>query len=222
VTGEPANTPWVQPADATPEGLVGVGGSLDVHTLLRAYSEGVFPWFNPGDPILWWSPDPRAIFELESFKPSKRLSRTIRSGKFRTTTNVCFPQVMFACGETRKDNTWISPEMVEAYTRLHALGFAHSVEVWQGADLVGGIYGVALWGLFAGESMFHTVTDASKVALVALVERLKHFGFVLFDTQIINDHTESMGAIEIPRQEYLSRLRHALELPKRMFHDLPS
>jgi len=149
------------------DGLVGVGGDLSPATLLRAYSDGVFPWFSDGDPILWWSPDPRGVLELDGLHVSRRLARTIRGGKFRVTANQCFERVMRACGETRPEGTWVTEEMVAAYTELHRRGHAHSLEVWVGDDLAGGIYGVAVGGLFAGESMFHAVTDASKVAIVA-------------------------------------------------------
>lgn len=207
--------PWIDPADAEPEGLVGVGGALTPELLLRAYRAGVFPWFNPGDPVLWWSPDPRAVIELDGLHVSRRLARTIRSGTFRTTVNRAFEAVMRGCGENRAEGTWVTPEMIAGYTALHRAGHAHSVDVWA-ADatgrevLAGGIYGVAVGGLFAGESMFHRVTDASKVALVTLVEHLKARGYSLFDVQMTTEHTERMGARNIPRAEYLARLRAAV------------
>ena len=173
--------PWIPPEMAEPDGFVGVGGDLSPRTLLRAYAEGVFPWFNEGDPILWWSPDPRGVIELHAntsthpdgtpgyggLHVSKRLARTIRSGKFRVTVNQCFAKVMRACGECRPEGTWVTPDMLAAYTELHRLGHAHSVETWLGDELVGGTYGLAIGGLFAAESMFYRVTDASKVALTA-------------------------------------------------------
>jgi leucyl/phenylalanyl-tRNA--protein transferase len=205
------DVPWIDPALGEPEGLIGVGGELSPELLVRAYSEGVFPWFSEGDPVLWWSPDPRAIIELEGLHISRRLARTLRSGKFQITVDRCFESVICACGESRIEGTWVTDEMVRAYTTLHRAGFAHSVEVWKDDKLAGGIYGVAVGGLFAGESMFHSVTDASKVALAALVERLRTQGFALFDVQMTTGHTERMGAVEISRAEYLRRLREAIE-----------
>jgi leucyl/phenylalanyl-tRNA--protein transferase len=206
------DVPWIPPELGDAQGLIGVGGDLSPDTLVRAYSEGVFPWYNEGDPILWWSPDPRAVIELGGLRVSHRLARTIRSGRFRTTVDRRFAEVMRACGETRAEGTWVTDDMLAAYTELHRRGHAHSLEVWQGEELAGGIYGVAVGGLFAGESMFHHKTDASKVALVALVERLRQRGYVLFDVQMKTDHTERMGAAEIPRAEYLRRLHDAVRL----------
>jgi len=204
--------PWIDPALGEPEGLIGVGGELSPLMLVQAYSQGVFPWFSEGDPVLWWSPDPRAIIELDGLHVSRRLARTIRSGTFHVTVNRCFEAVIRSCGENRDEGTWVTEEMVRGYVALHREGFAHSLEVWtQDRQLAGGIYGVAVGGLFAGESMFHRVTDASKAALVALVERLKQRGFSLFDVQMKTDHTERMGARDIPREEYLRRLRIAVE-----------
>lgn len=204
------DVPWIDPHFGEPEGLIGVGGELSPELLIRAYSEGVFPWFSVGDPVLWWSPDPRAIIELDELHVPRRLARTIHSGKFRVTVDHCFTDVMRACGDTRPEGTWITPDMLHGYTALHRRGYAHSLEVWQGDRLAGGIYGVAIGGLFAGESMFHSITDASKVALVALVERLKQQGFVLFDVQMTTDHTERLGAKNIPRTEYLHRVAEAV------------
>lgn len=202
--------PWVPPEYATPEGIVGVGGALDPDTLLAAYTAGVFPWFNAGDPVIWWSPDPRAVIPLEDFHVPRRLAVTIRQNRFRVTTDTRFAEVMRGCAENRADGTWVTDEMVAAYTRLHRLGQAHSVEAWQGDELVGGVYGVSVGGLFAGESMFHRVRDASKVALVALLTRLRDRGYLLFDTQIANAHTAQFGAVDIPRAEYLRRLTAAV------------
>ena len=228
---EERDVPWIEPRLGEPEGLIGVGGDLSPALLLRAYSEGVFPWFSEGDPVLWWSPDPRAIIELDGLHVSRRLARTIRSGKFRVTVDRQFEAVMRACGETRPDGTWVTDEMVGAYVRLHQEGHAHSVEVWSPVEeaagtaalpewqLAGGIYGVAIGGLFAGESMFHTVTDASKVALAALVEHLKSQGYALFDVQMKTEHTERMGAVEIPRDAYLARLQDAVGMGNVRFGD---
>jgi len=217
---------WIPPAFAESDGLVGVGGSLDPATLLRAYAEGVFPWFNEGDPVLWWSPDPRAIIELDGLHISRSLTRTLRKQRFRITRNRAFTAVMRGCAENRPEGTWITPTMIDCYSQLHHLGHAHSVEVWlrsnaaetdRSADppgdgwlLAGGIYGVAVGAMFSGESMFHRVTDASKVALVALVEHLRNRGFELFDVQMRTEHTARMGAIEIPRAIYLHRLQEAI------------
>ena len=207
---------WGPPAHAGRDGLVGVGGDLKPATLARAYREGVFPWFNPGDPILWWSPDPRAIFELDGVHVSKSLARTIKSGKFRVTRDAAFREVVLGCATGRDEGTWITRRMVDAYADLHAAGHAHSVEVWlpdgDRLALVGGIYGVTVGGLFAGESMFHRVSDASKVALVALTAHLRERRFTLFDTQMVTAHTTTMGAVEIPRAEYLTRLAAAVEV----------
>lgn len=192
-------------------GLVAIGGDLRPATLLRAYRAGVFPWYNDPEPILWWSPDPRAIFELDQFSLSRRLARTIRAGKFRVTLNQAFEQVMLGCAD--RDRTWITSEMLRAYMRMHDLGYAHSVEAWHGDELAGGVYGVSLGGFFSGESMFHRVRDASKVALAYLLEYLRVRGFVLFDTQVVTEHTIRMGATEISRSEYLKRLAKALALP---------
>jgi leucyl/phenylalanyl-tRNA---protein transferase len=213
------DVPWIDPHLGEPEGLIGVGGDLSPGMLLRAYSEGVFPWFSAGDPVLWWSPDPRAVIELNSLHIPRRLARTIRSGKFRVTADQCFEAVIRACGENREDGTWVTDEMIEGYTTLHRVGFAHSLEVWQGDLLAGGIYGVAIGSLFAGESMFHRVTDASKVALVALVERLNRQGFTLFDVQMTTDHTQRMGAVNISREAYLRRVAAAIEMNHVRFVD---
>jgi leucyl/phenylalanyl-tRNA--protein transferase len=202
--------PWLPPEQADDYGLVGVGGDLEPDTLLRAYREGVFPWYGEGDPICWWSPDPRAVFEVGGVRRSRRLLRTIRSGKFRVTVDRDFAGVMAGCADRPDTGTWITPEMSAAYAELHRLGHAHSVEVWQDDELAGGVYGVALGAFFSGESMFHRRTDASKVALVHLDDRLRERGFVLFDVQMVTEHTVRLGAIEIPRADYLRRLREAV------------
>jgi leucyl/phenylalanyl-tRNA---protein transferase len=225
--------PWIPPELAEADGFVGVGGDLAPRTLLRAYAEGVFPWFNDGDPILWWSPDPRGVIELYpdgnappdaspgygGLHVSKRLARTLRSGQFRVTFDHCFATVMRACGECRPEGTWVTDDMLRAYTELHRLGHAHSVETWVRSDtapdaweLAGGTYGVSVGGLFAAESMFYRVTDGSKVALAALVQRLRARGFALLDVQMKTEHTGRMGATEISRKEYLKRLRRAISI----------
>ena len=194
-------------------GLVAVGGDLRPERLLQVYRSGVFPWYDEGQPICWWSPDPRGIIELDGLQVSRRLRRTLRSGRFTFSVNRDFAGVIRGCAEGRTDGTWITPDMIRAYEDLHALGYAHSIEAWQGGELAGGIYGVAIGGFFAGESMFTRQRDASKVALVQLVERLRQKGFRLFDIQFVTEHTSRLGAVEIPRIQYLARLHEALRLP---------
>jgi leucyl/phenylalanyl-tRNA--protein transferase len=202
--------PILLPERADANGLVDIGGDLRPERLLDAYCHGIFPWYDADLPICWWSPDPRAIFELDGFHVSRRLRRTIRSDRFTLTINRAFGAVMRGCAHRPGEGTWIIPDMIRAYERLHHLGYAHSVEVWHGKVLAGGVYGVAIGGLFAGESMFTRVRDASKVALAFLVDRLRERGFQLFDIQFVTEHTARLGAIEIPRAEYLARLRRAL------------
>jgi leucyl/phenylalanyl-tRNA---protein transferase len=212
---------WVSPETASPDGLVGVGGDLRSPTLVRAYCDGVFPWYNEGDPVLWWSPDPRAIIELNGLHISRSLARVIKSNKFQITLNKCFAEVMRACGENRDGGTWVTSEMLNSYTDLHNLGFAHSVETWVPDDesdeliLAGGVYGVAIGGFFSAESMFYRVTDASKVALAALVSQLNTRGYQLLDVQMRTEHTTRMGAIDIPRADYLRRLKEAIRVQTR-------
>jgi len=201
--------PWLPPELASPEGVVGIGGQLRSDILLNAYSDGVFPWFNDDEPIIWWSPDPRCIIEFDHFHVPKRLASTIRKEPFQITINQAFPEVIRACGE-RLEGTWLTGDMIAAYEELHRLGHAHSLECWHEGELVGGIYGVAVGGFFAGESMFFRKTDASKIALVKLVERLCDRGFELLDLQIINHHTAQFHPVEIPRREYLQRLAKAV------------
>ncbi len=198
------------PEWAEPLGLVAVGGDLRPERLLHAYRNGIFPWYSEGEPVLWWSPDPRAVFELDGLHVSRRLRRTIRSGRFRATVNQDFAGVIRGCADRPDEGTWITADMIAAYEELHRLGHAHSVEVWHDGRLAGGVYGVAVGGLFAGESMFTRGRDASKVALAFLTERLRQRGFRLFDIQLLTPHTASLGAVEIARDEYLARLRRAL------------
>lgn len=202
---------------AEPEGVVLFGGKLTPEWLLDAYAHGIFPWpiFDGTDIMVWWSPDPRAVFELEQFHISRRLARTCRSGQFRVTCNRDFAAVISGCATAgdRQYNTWLTPKMIEAYSRLHELGHAHSIEVWCEGDLVGGTYGLAMGGLFAGESMFHRARDASKVALAHLVHHLRVRGYSLFDIQQCTAHTSSLGAIDLPREDYLRRLAAALPRP---------
>ena len=200
----------LNPELADDSGLVAVGGDLRPQRLLEAYRRGIFPWYDEDTPICWWSPDPRAVIELDGLHVSRRLRRTLRSGRFSCTVNRAFGAVIRGCADRPKEGTWITPDMVRAYEKLHELGHAHSVEAWQGGELAGGIYGVAVGGLFAGESMFTRRPDGSKVALVFLVDRLRERGFQLFDIQFRTEHTTRMGAVEIPRSEYLARLRKAI------------
>ncbi len=199
------------PAGARSDGLVALGGDLSVERLSLAYSRGIFPW--TVGPITWWSPDPRGIFELAGLRISRSLRRTLRSGKYTVTRDREFQAVMAACAapEPGRKGTWISPEFITAYTRLHENGRAHSVECWLDGQLAGGIYGVSVGGLFAGESMFHRAADASKVALVHLFEHLCEQGFKLFDIQMVTGITARMGAVEISRAAYLERLCEAMK-----------
>lgn len=188
---------------------MGVRRELEPDVLLGAYADGIFPMADESGEIEWFSPDPRAILPLDGFRVSNNLRRTVRSGRFDVQMNGDFAGVMRACAE-RDEGTWISAEIIEAYTRLHALGFGYSVEAHRNGSLVGGLYGVALGGAFFGESMFHRETDASKVALVHLVERMKARGFTLLDVQFMTPHLRQFGTIEIPRKTYLARLQSAL------------
>lgn len=193
---------------ADDDGLVAIGGDLSPERLLLAYASGIFPWYDEGMPPLWWSPNPRAVIEVESLHVSRSLRRVLRQRRFRATHNHAFAAVMRACAD-REEGTWILPEMVDAYAELHRLGHAHSVEVWSGDVLAGGIYGVHVGGLFAAESMFHRDTDASKVALVACVRAVFARGVELFDVQLPTAHLTSMGATEVERRVYLERVARA-------------
>jgi leucyl/phenylalanyl-tRNA---protein transferase len=191
------------PAELTPE------------LLLYTYSQGIFPMGDEDGEIYWYDPDPRAIIPLETFHVPRSLARRIRQGGFKIRVNSAFRQVITACAEPdqNRQNTWITPPIIDIYCELHRLGYAHSVETWIEGELVGGLYGVALGGLYAGESMFSRATDSSKIALVYLVERLRAHGYVLLDTQFLTPHLQRFGAIEIPRSEYQRRLRRALVTP---------
>jgi leucyl/phenylalanyl-tRNA--protein transferase len=205
---------WFPPLDRVgPEGLVCLGGQPTPRRLLAAYRQGIFPWYSEGEPVAWFSPDPRAIFEFEHFHVPRRLARTIRQGKFHLTINQAFAEVVRGCARRPDGETWITRRLLRTYLELHKRGFAHSVESWYGDELAGGIFGIAIGGFFSGESMFYRISDASKVALVHLVEHLRQRGYVLFDIQVINDNTRRFGAVLIPRAEYLQRLQHALTLP---------
>lgn len=206
------------PHEAEPEGLLAVGGDLGSARILLAYSMGIFPWYSEGQPILWWSPDPRCILDLDDFHVSKRLRRVLNQGKFQVTFDEDFRSVIGACAGVERrdqDGTWITPEMERAYVRLHDAGVAHSVECWFGKELVGGIYGIALGRGFFGESMFHRETDASKVALARLVDRLAGWDFHFIDAQVTTSHMLSLGAREVPRAAFLKSLEGVLRYPTR-------
>lgn len=198
------------PREANDDGLVAIGGDLGVERLLLAYRSGIFPW--SCDSITWWSPDPRAIFEFDEFRISRSFAKTLRREPFDITLNKAFVEVMEGCATARTDGNWIGPEFIEAYTALHEAGHAHSIECWRDDELAGGVYGVSVGGLFAGESMFHRVSEASKVALHYLVEHLRQQGFALFDIQMVTPITSQLGARHISRDEYLERLQDAVEL----------
>jgi len=196
---------------------VAVGGTLDPDTLVAAYSAGIFPWSS--DPVLtWWSPDPRAIFDLDSWRAHRSTGRSARRAGWRFTVDADFLGVMRACAapSAERPSTWITSDFERSYSELHRRGLAHSIEVWDGDDLVGGLYGVTLGGFFGGESMFHRATDASKAAVGFLIERLRAGGFSLCDAQVPTPHLARLGAITIPRGDYLARLKRALVLPARL------
>jgi leucyl/phenylalanyl-tRNA--protein transferase len=192
-----------------PDGLLAVGGNLKPPTLLDAYQQGIFPWYQDDDPILWWSPSERCVIDMDGLHLSKSLRRTLRRQQYRVTTDQNFAAVLKACAAPRDGNTgtWITEEMAEAYMQLHLLGHAHSVEVWQSEQLVGGIYGVAVGDIFCGESMFSRVTDGSKIAMAYLCKALHQLGYKLLDCQLENSHLMSMGAYLMPREEFLAELQ---------------
>ncbi len=192
------------------KGLIAIGGKLTVEWLVSAYKSGLFPW--SGRPITWWSPDPRGIIEFDRLHISRSLTKLIKKNPFQITINTAFEQVIRECGQRRKNGTWITEEMITAYTELHNAGYAHSLECWSNGHLAGGIYGVSIGGYFSAESMFHKVSNSSKVALVKLVERLKLCGFKLLDIQMLTPVTEQMGGTLIPRSEFLDRLEIATAL----------
>lgn len=204
---------------ASPEGLLAVGGDLRAERLLEAYRRGIFPWFNPGQPILWWSPDPRAVLFPPKLRISRSLGKTLRQKKFVITLDQAFRNVISSCAQPRsariRHGTWITPEMIEAYCVLHERGVAHSVESWRDGKLVGGLYGIALGGAFFGESMFTRTTDASKVAFVHIVRQLEQWGFSLIDCQQPSGHLFSLGAEEIRRRDFMDHLERALRQPDR-------
>lgn len=194
-----------------PNGLLAVGGDLSPGRLIHAYQQGIFPWFSESDPILWWSPNPRAVFFPDKLHISRSLAKTNRKSNWRVTINHCFADVILACAEQRADNegTWITAEMIEAYSKLHQLGHAHSVEVWFDNTLVGGLYGVAIGRAFCGESMFHHKTDASKIALVRFAKHFEQDGGQFLDCQVGNPHLFSLGAVNLQRERFLVKLNIA-------------
>lgn len=210
-SGRNLNFPPIEQADA--DGLLAVGGDLRPERLLEAYRHGIFPWYNEDQPILWWSPDPRAVLFPSRLHVPRSLERTMRRGLFTVTLDRCFREVMTQCAGPRPQypdgGTWITPAMVEAYGTLHKLGYAHSVETWIGTDLVGGLYGLALGTAFFAESMFTKVDDASKTALVALVRQLQAWEFSIIDCQQSSPHVRRFGAEEIPRCEFMACLSEA-------------
>lgn len=202
------------PELAEKDGLLAVGGDLSEERLIAAYSMGIFPWYSEGYPILWWSPDPRLILLPEELKVSRSLRKITKKGTFNVTMNTAFEEVIRGCSEIDRkgqEGTWITEDMMEAYIRLHESGYAHSVESWHDGELVGGLYGVILGRAFFGESMFSRMSNASKVAFVTLVERLKELHFRLIDCQVTTEHLISLGARAVPRKIFLEMLRKALE-----------
>jgi len=207
---------WPDPRAADESGLVAISPRLEVGMVERAYRVGLFPWSS--DPVVtWWCPEERAVFDLATWKASRSIRQRARRAGWRFTTDAAFGDVMRGCAETATDrpSTWITSDFMDVYGELHRRGHAHSVEVWEGTTLVGGLYGVALGGFFGGESMFHRVPDASKAAFAHLVDRLRAAGFTLLDGQVMNPHLERLGAIEIPREEFLRRLGEALRVEGR-------
>lgn len=201
--------PPLATALSEPNGLLAVGGDLAPERLLAAYRRGIFPWYSPGEPILWWSPDPRMVLFPAEFKVSRSLSRTLRRGGYEVRLDTAFARVIAACAQTPRrgqHGTWIVPEMQAAYRRLHELGLAHSVETWVDGELVGGLYGIALGRMFYGESMFSWRSDASKIAVAHLARYLERLGFGMVDCQMHTAHLASLGAREIPRDDFIARL----------------
>lgn len=200
--------PPVTKALREPDGLLAVGGDLSAQRLIAAYRQGIFPWFNPGQPILWWSPDPRMVLFPEDLHVPHSLARAMRKRNYEIRLDSAFTAVMEACSQPRagQEGTWIAPAMIEAYTELHKLGVAHSIETWIDGKLAGGLYGVALGRVFYGESMFARVSDASKIAFVHLVRQLQRWRFELIDCQMNTAHLARFGAAEIPRSEFIRYL----------------
>ena len=211
----PTRFPDPSSALLEPNGLLAFGGDLLPERLLAAYGQGIFPWFGEDEPILWWSPDPRCVFRTETLRINRSLRRQLRGKSWRVSVDRAFETVIRACAAPRDGHagTWILPGMIDAYAQLHRLGHAHSVEVWDGARLVGGIYGVAVGQLFCGESMFSAESGGSKFALVALAGLLRQWGWPLIDAQVANEHTLGLGAEEISRERFLRQVAHLAALP---------
>ena len=209
--------PPVETALREPNGLLAMGGDLSVARLLDAYRHGIFPWFNPGEPILWWSPDPRMVLVPDAIHVARSLAKRIRNGGFELRVDTAFGEVVRACAAPRDGalGTWISPAMIAAYTRLFDAGYGHSVEVWRDDKLVGGLYGVAIGRMFYGESMFSREPDASKVALVRLAQQLQRWEFGLIDCQMETPHLARMGARPMPRPVFTARVAELVNLPSR-------
>lgn len=205
--------PPPQLAMRDPNGLLAIGGDLSPKRLVRAYSQGIFPWFNPDEPILWWCPDPRSVLVPADFHTSRSLAKRIRQGNFGVTLDGAFTDVLAGCAGARANSrgTWLGPSMRRAYTALHEHGYAHSIEVWEHGALAGGLYGIALGRMFFGESMFSHKTDASKIALATLARQLAAWQFRLIDCQIASTHLTRLGARPISRRSFLAQLQHALQ-----------
>lgn len=217
---EPVYFPPTSLAMAEPNGLLAIGGDLTTEWLLQAYSVGLFPWFNPGEPILWWTPNPRSVLDLSQIKIRKSLWKKIKQkhnqSEFSVTLDQAFSDVMQQCAHIPRENqdgTWITDEMFLSYQKLHQLGHAHSVEVWQDQELVGGLYGVSIGKMFFGESMFAKQSDSSKIALIALAAQLKSWGFTHIDAQVETNHLNSLGAKQIPKAEFEKILKCQINQP---------
>lgn len=206
--------PRLEDAESSPNGLLAVGGDLTPGRLLNAYSHGIFPWYNDGQPILWWSPNPRMVLFPKDFHLSRSLKKSLRKNQFEFSFDRNFKDVIRACAQTREDQvgTWITSEMQNAYNKMHQLGYAHSVEVWQKQNLVGGLYGMSIGKVFFGESMFSHVSDASKAAMYFLCRQLQEWEFKLIDCQIYTSHLESLGAVEITRKDFAGFLEQYCSL----------
>jgi leucyl/phenylalanyl-tRNA--protein transferase len=207
--------PSIHTALRKPNGLLAIGGCLSTQRLINAYRQGVFPWYNPNEPILWWSPDPRLVLFPDRLDVSRSLRKTLKKNRFLITFDKAFSGVLAACAEPRKEEagTWITREVSDAYNELHRIGIAHSVEAWIDGELVGGLYGVAMGQVFFGESMFHSITDASKVAFVNLVEQLKSWNFQLIDCQVHTNYLTRFGAQELERTQFAALLDQYCDRP---------
>jgi leucyl/phenylalanyl-tRNA--protein transferase len=209
----PALFPSPDSALIEPNGLLAAGGDLSTQRLLNAYSLGIFPWYNEGEPILWWSPTPRCVISPQDFRPSRSLKKLIARNEFTVTLNQEFESVISNCADLRTEGTWINEDMIEAYCRLNFQGFAHSIECRLNGVLVGGLYGIAIGGVFFGESMYSTVSNASKIAFAYLCAKLSLWGYELIDCQVHSPHLESLGAVEINRVEFTQALSSGLKAP---------